>query len=118
MNDPVTAAARAAAELLAAEYGPGLRVEVEAALDARGAPQRPVQYLDPVSLGSLIVSAATLAWTIYADLRKSTLEPATDEVARQVSTELRERGDASPQKADRITEVVVTEIIKVTRNPR
>lgn len=118
MNDPVTAAARAAAELLQPEYGPGLRAEVESALDARGASQRPVQYFDPVSLGSLIVSAATLAWTIYANLRKSTPEPATDEVARQVSAELRESGDASPEKADRITEVVVTEIIKVTRNLR
>jgi hypothetical protein len=56
MTDPITAAARATAERLAAEYGPGLAADVDAALHARGTAQRPGRYLDPVSVGSLIVA--------------------------------------------------------------
>jgi hypothetical protein len=70
MTDPIAAAARAAAHRLAAEHGPGLAADVEAALHTRDADQRPGQYLDPVSLGTLIVAIATLAWTIYTDKRK------------------------------------------------
>jgi len=61
MTDPITAAARAAAAHLAAEYGPDLAADVEAALHSPGTTQRPSQYFDPVSLGSLIVTIATLA---------------------------------------------------------
>ncbi len=75
MNDPVGAIAQAAARRLTPEYGPRLQSEVEAALYARDAERRPDQYLDPVTLGSLIVSTATLAWTIYNDLRKKAPEP-------------------------------------------
>jgi hypothetical protein len=64
MIDPVEHTVRAAAHRLVAEHGPGLVTDVEAALHARGSAQRPEQYLDPVSLGSLIVSVATLAWTV------------------------------------------------------
>jgi hypothetical protein len=34
--------------------------------------QRPGRYRDPVLVASLIVSAATLAWTIYTDQRHHT----------------------------------------------
>ena len=65
MTDPVADAARSAAVILAADLGPSLPAEVEAALAARDTQQRPDRYLDPVSLASLIVAIATLAWTIY-----------------------------------------------------
>jgi hypothetical protein len=64
MTDPVAHIARAAAAHLAAEHGPALPVDVEAALHARGSTPGPERYLDPVALGALIVS---LAWTIYTD---------------------------------------------------
>ena len=118
MTDPITAAARATAERLAAEYGPGLAADVEAALHARGTAQRPGQYLDPVSLGSLIVAIATLAWTIYSDQRKKTPEPSPGVVARHVRAELRKHSSTSQQETDRITEIVVTEIIQAARDPR
>ncbi|UBU15049.1 carboxymuconolactone decarboxylase family protein [Nonomuraea gerenzanensis] len=79
MPDPVADGARAAARRL------GLTADVESALQAR----RPDQYLDPVSLASLIVSAAALAWTVYQDLRKKTDTPSPDVVSRTVRTELR-----------------------------
>src|SRR6202035_2704826 len=65
IDDPAAAAARSAAAILAPDLGQHLSVEVEAALAARAGAQRPERFFDPVSLGALIVSIATLAWTIY-----------------------------------------------------
>ena len=75
MTDPAADAARAAAAILAPDLGPNLPAEVEAALAARDTQQRPDRYLDPVSLASLIVAIATLAWTIYNDQRTHTPDP-------------------------------------------
>jgi hypothetical protein len=116
MTDPIAAAARAAAEQLAAEHGPNLAADVEAALHTRGMAQRPDQFLDPVSLGILIVAIATLAWTIYSDQRKKTPEPSPGVVARHVRVELRKHNDSSRQDTDRITEIIVTEIIQAARD--
>ena len=121
MTDPtanIAAAARAAAGRLVAEYGSGLVTDVEAALHAQGEAQRPNQYLDPVSLGSLIVAIATLAWTIYSDQRKETPDPSPDVVARHVRAEFRKHSDTGQQDTSRITEIVVTEIIQTARSPR
>ena len=46
-TEPIATAARATARNLIAQYGPGLEIDVEAALHA-GGEQRPGQYLDPV----------------------------------------------------------------------
>ena len=72
MTDPAADAARSAAAILTPDLGPNLPAEVEAALAARDTQQRPDRYLDPVSLASLIVAIATLAWTIYNDQRDRT----------------------------------------------
>jgi len=117
MTDPIAAAARAAAARLAAEHGPGLAADVEAALHTRDADQRPGQYLDPVSLGTLIVAIATLAWTIYTDKRKTAPDPPPGAVARQVRIELRQQGGTSPHDTDRITEIVVTELLQAAHAP-
>jgi hypothetical protein len=108
--DPVAAAARAAAGRLAGEYGPGLAAEVEAALYA-GGPGRRDQYVDPVSVAGLIVAVATLAWTVYNDLRKKTARPSREVVARTVRVQLRARGGGDPAAQEKITEVVVTEVM-------
>jgi hypothetical protein len=71
MTDPVAVAARAAAARLAAEHGPGVIAEVDAAMHARRRAERPEQFVDLLSLGTFIVAVATLAWMIYADLRQS-----------------------------------------------
>src|SRR6266487_7181715 len=107
MTDPIAVAARATAGQLAAEYGPGLAADVDAALHAQDTAQRPGQYLDPVSLGSLIVAIATLAWTVYSDLREKTSDPSPGVVARHVRIELRRHNDTSQQETDRITDIVV-----------
>jgi hypothetical protein len=108
-EDPIAAAARAAAERLADRHGPGLAADVEAALHARGTGRSPDRYLDPVELGNFIVSVASLAWSVYATLRQRTPRPPPEVVARQVRVELGRRGDEDP---DQITDVVVTEIVR------
>ena len=113
MTDPAADAARAAAAILAPDLGPHLPAEVEAALAARGTRQRPGQYLDPVSLASLIVSIASLAWTICNDRRTRNPEPPPpDSIARQVRITLREHDTALPPETDRITEIIAAEITR------
>ncbi len=117
-TDPIAAAARSVAGRLATEYGSGLAAEVDAALHTRGTVRPPDRYLDPVSLGSLIVAIATLAWSIYSDQLKKTSEPSPDVVARHVRAELRKQGGTGQQEIDHITEIVAIEIIQAARDTR
>jgi hypothetical protein len=112
MTDPAADAARAAAAILAPDLGSNLPAEVEAALTARDTPQRPDRYLDIVALATLIVDAATLAWTIYHDQRKHTHDPPPDSIARQVRIILRDQDTPLPPDTEHITEVVATEITR------
>jgi hypothetical protein len=92
LTDPAADAARAVAVILAADCGPSLRGDVEAALAARHSQQRSNRFLDPISLATLIVSIATLAWTIYNDQRDRKAEPPPPAtLARQVRITLREQ---------------------------
>lgn len=118
MTDHAAEAARSVAVILAPDLGRNLPVEVEAALAARAGDQRPDRYLDVVSLGSLIVSAATLAWTIYVNLRDRAhgQEPEADSIARQIRITLREQDMALPPGTERITEIVATEIIRQAKH--
>ena len=96
MTDPAADAARSAAVILAPDLGPNLPAEVEAALAARDGGQRPDRALDPVTLASLIVALATLAWTIYNDHRTHTPDPPPDSLARQIRITLRDQDTALP----------------------
>ena len=119
MTDPAADAARTAAAILAPDLGPHLPAEVEAALAARDTSQRPDRYLDPVSLATLIVSIATLAWTIYTDQRnRHHADPPADSIARQVRITLRDQDTALPPGTDRITEIVATEITRHASPPQ
>ena len=118
MTDPAADAARSAAAILAPTLGPSLPAEVEAALTARDITQRPDRFLDLVSLASLIVSIATLAWTIYNDQRTRTPDPPPDSIARQVRITLRDQDTTLPPGTERITEIVATEITRQANPPQ
>jgi hypothetical protein len=113
---PINAAARATAQRLTACHSPGLAVEVEAALSAEGTDRDSWQYVDPVSVGALIVSVATLAWTVYADTRKRTSHPSPDVIIQQVRAEFREYEGPGVDDLTNITRVVVTEIVQAARD--
>ena len=115
MTDPIGHSARAAAQRLAAEYDPGLLAEMEVALCTRGSTYRPAQYLDPISLAGLIISVATLAWTIYNDLRTKTPEPSPAVVARTIRVQLGDVGELDPAQRDRIIEIVVEETVQTAQ---
>lgn len=112
MTDQIAVAARAAASRLATEFGLELPADVELILDSRRHTRRPDHYFDPVSVASLIVSVATLAWTIYIDLRKDTPDPCTHDVIQKVRVELQGRNEPGTVKRDEVIEVVVTETVK------
>ena len=112
MTDPAGDAARSAAAILAPDLGPNLPAEVEAALAARDTQQRPDQYFDPIGLASLIVSIATLAWTIYDGQREYASEPERSEIEREVRIIVRDQDMTMPTGTERVIEVVATEIIR------
>lgn len=112
MTDPAADVARSAAVILASDLGPALPAEVETALASGHFGKRPHHYVDPVALGSLIVSIATLAWTIYNDQRSHTPDPEPDTIARQVRVTLREEDVSLPAGTERIIEIVATEITR------
>ncbi len=115
LSDPVPAGARAAARRLAAELGLRIEVNVAAALHTRGRAPQPAQYFDPISLGGLIVSVATLAWTVYTDLRSRTPQPSAETVTRAVRVQLRGADAMAPEQRDHIIEVVVDETLHAAR---
>lgn len=115
MTRPAMIAARAAAQRLERENNPGLRAEVEAVLAARQTGSAAPRYADPVALASLIVSIASLAWTVYADLRKQTHHPSADKVAGEVQNTMDDSGQQAP---DHIVDVVVAEVIRAADDPR
>ena len=103
MSDPVALVARQAAKKLA-PHAPGVRSDVEAALDRRSSGQ----YLDPVSLGALVVSAAQLAWTIHRD-RERKAPP--DVIAHEVRVRLEAPADVTTEVRNRLVEAVVLETV-------
>jgi hypothetical protein len=68
MTDAASIARHAAARLTAT-LGPDLPAQVERELNADPL-EPPKRLADPISLASLLVSVAALAWTIWHDLRK------------------------------------------------
>ncbi|MFF3992694.1 hypothetical protein ACFYX8_05195 [Streptomyces cyaneofuscatus] len=120
MSDPIEQGARAAAQRLTTTAYANLTHEVEVALHNRGADRRPGQYTDPVALAGLIVSVATLAWTVFNDIRSrnsaAAPAPTPDTVARRVRLEL-DQADApapplAPADRDRIIATTVEETLR------
>src|SRR4051812_16644392 len=108
---PVERSARAAAKRLAADYGPRLVPDVEAALYTAGTAQRPEQYLDPISLAALLVAAAQFGWQLYQDHKKETATPSREVVERRIRVELPQRSDVSADDRNRIIAVITEEIV-------
>ncbi|MFG1606460.1 hypothetical protein [Actinoplanes sp. NPDC049265] len=111
MTEAVAAIARATADRLADRYGPHLSTAVEAAVHQTDG--RPQQYVDPVAIGGLIVSVATLAWQIHKDLKKTTPEPKPQVVTRTVRLRLPGTTGLAPADRDLIIDAVVTEIFQL-----
>ncbi|MFE5759841.1 hypothetical protein ACFQ7I_40140 [Streptomyces massasporeus] len=121
MADPVELGARAAARRLANPHKPHLATDVEAALHARQTTTRPDQYLDPISLGALIVSIASLAWTVYSDLKRQSPTPHRDVITRHVRIRL-DQTETPPQALsstdrDRYIDITIEETLTAAQDP-
>jgi hypothetical protein len=114
----VDTAARAAARRLAAGEPTCARLpdEVDVALRGREFRSRgPEQYADPTALGGLVVSIATLAWTIWNDIRSRTsTSPTTEVVTRRVRYELERTGEGAGAQ-DRVVAITVEETVAAAR---
>jgi hypothetical protein len=109
----VASVAVAAARQLAAEFRlPRLPLDVEAAIRSGGALERPGQFVDPVALGSLVVSVAGLAWQVYRDKKKEGSKLTRDTLTRIVRVQRRESSDLSGAE-EKIIEIVAAEVIKM-----
>jgi hypothetical protein len=62
-------------------------------------------------LGALIVSVASLAWTIYTDRKKAAATPSAEVLARQLRVEIGEPEGATIEQRDRIIGITVTEVL-------
>ena len=71
----------------------------------------PGQFVDPVALGSLIVSIASLAWQVYCDRKKEGSRTTRYTLAKIVRVRWRESSELTGAE-DKIIEVVAAEIIK------
>jgi len=109
MSEVVGEVSRATAQRLVGELGPELALHVEAALDRRRGGSPPQQFFDPVSLGGVVVSAATLAWTIVNDRKSRAAGVKRELVTRRVRVELKTDEGVTVEQRDRIIDVVVDE---------
>ncbi|SRR5216684_9341765 len=91
------------------------QVEAQIQLQEAGKAAPPSQY-EPVSiaLAGLLVSVATLAWTIYVDLRKSHKFPDPNFVERRVRVETERLIPAgvTDQQRDLLIKTVVEETVR------
>lgn len=108
---PVDRIARSAAQRLARDGDlPALVPEVERQLQLGDADQ-PAERYEPItiSLAALVVSIASLAWTVYTDLKKQTPRPDPEVLKRRLRIEAELPEQISTADRDRVLTVIVEE---------
>ncbi len=100
--------ARAAGARLADDLGPTLPLDVARALQPRRRVDRRYD-VDPIGLGGLIVSVASLAWTIYTDSRRRAKEPASQTIVHTLEVEF-EMTHLDEEQRDLIIRVIEDEV--------
>lgn len=114
-----TVARRSAARL--ADIDSSLPDQVEQALAADPLATPSERIFDPISLGALIVSIASLGWTIYHDTKKDRAAAGLDRAAKiqHLKAQLQDEGadtarrppELTPQQHARIVDEVSTQIV-------
>jgi hypothetical protein len=116
MADPVDRIARGAAARLAQETGqPSLVPEVERRLEV-GEDTGPGDRFEPItlSIAALIVSVASLAWTIYTDIKKQTPKPEPEVIKRRIRVDIELPEQVSAADRDRVIAAVVAQTLAET----
>ncbi|MEU1465836.1 hypothetical protein ABZ467_35350 [Streptomyces sp. NPDC005727] len=113
MDDLIATVARATVGQLGAQFGKPelLEVQVETALRRNGATSASDRFADPVAVGGLIVTIATLAYQIYQDHRKQHgTRPSRSTLVEYIRVERRAAGELMSVE-ETIIEVVAEEIV-------
>jgi hypothetical protein len=103
--------ARLAAARLATTLGAELPAQVERELDADPL-DPPKRLVDPISLASLLVSVATLAWTIWHDIKKDHAARSQTEQAAALGAALAQSAPPPPQNV-LLIQVVAEETVRI-----
>ena len=106
--------ARHAATRLAATLGPDLPAQVERELDPDPL-EPPKRLIDPVSLAALLVSVASLAWTIWHDIKKDHATSSHSEQDRALAAALAQSAPPAlptPQRA-LLLQIVAEETVRI-----
>ena len=113
MTDAASITRHAAARLSAA-LGPDLPAQVEQELDA-DLLDPPKRLADPISLAALIVSVASLAWTIWHDLKKDHASRSQNEQAEALATALARSAQPAlaPPQRTLVVRVVAEETVRI-----
>jgi len=110
-----TVARRAAARLTDIE--PNLPTQVETELKQDPLENPTERFIDPISLAALIVSIASLGWTIYHDIKKDHADASakTQALKQQLKDGQAAAGlpNIAPAQYDHILTVVATEIVQL-----
>jgi hypothetical protein len=106
--------ARHAAARLATTLGPDLPALVEQELNADPL-DPPTRVVDPISLAALLVSVASLAWTIWRDLKKDHAARAQIEQAEALAAALALSAPPALQPPQRalLLQVVAEETVRL-----
>ena len=113
MPDSPEDVARRSAARLSGEIGASLPAVVERELQA-GDEEQPAKY-EPASLialAGLLVSIASLAWTIYRDLKKETDKPSSEVLGRRVRVSVELPEGVTAEQRDLMIGVVVEEVVE------
>ncbi|MCX5801140.1 MAG: hypothetical protein NTX17_07120 [Candidatus Eisenbacteria bacterium] len=116
MLEPYEQIARNAAARLAATLGSELPQMTEKALDMPDARGVPDQYLDSataINLASLVVSIASLVWSMCQDRPQKTSKSNRDVIQRRITLKVGRPDGVSVSQRDRIIEVVIDEAMKM-----
>jgi hypothetical protein len=120
IHDQVTDIARAAAQVLAPKIGPGLPADVEQALRTAKPGNRPAQFPDVLalisagtSIGSVVVAAASFAWTISSARRKHDEKLSADEIRDRVLEIMKENGQQVNPTTVEIALIVTNESLRI-----
>lgn len=122
------AVARRAAARLAEDVDPSLPALTERAI-VEGEPREGMRSFDPtlaIALGGFLLSVAQFGWTVYRDLKEDREEAAKEAagsgdrdraglgalLARRIRVGMETPPGVTPERRDRIVEVVVEEILR------
>ncbi len=73
-----------------------------------------MRFLEPattIALAGLLVSLASLAWTIYRDLKKDAAAPSPDVLARRLRLDADLPEAVTTERRERLIAVIVDEVI-------